>query len=59
MQPFKDVGMNTLTMRNTDGTNHESFNSASVPGFRFIQDPVEYMTRTHHSNADVYERGCN
>jgi hypothetical protein len=56
MQPFGDLGMSTLTMRNTGGTDHESFDAVGIPGFQFIQDPVEYMTRTHHSNADVYER---
>ncbi len=56
MQPFNDLGMNTLTMRNTGGTDHESFDAVGIPGFQFIQDPVEYMTRTHHSNQDVYER---
>jgi hypothetical protein len=56
MQPFNDLGMNTLTMRDTGGTDHESFDAVGIPGFQFIQDPVEYMTRTHHSNADVYER---
>jgi carboxypeptidase Q len=56
MQPFTDLGMTTLTMRNTGGTDHESFDTVGIPGFQFIQDPVEYMTRTHHSNEDVYER---
>ena len=56
MQPFGDLGMTTLTMRNTGGTDHESFDAVGIPGFQFIQDPVEYSTRTHHSNADVYER---
>src|SRR5215469_5873598 len=56
MQPFNDLGMSTLTMRNTGDTDHESFDAVGIPGFQFIQDPVEYMTRTHHSNADVYER---
>ena len=56
MQPFNDLGMSTLTMRNTGGTYHESFDAVGIPGFHFIQDPVEYMTRTHHSNAEVYER---
>jgi hypothetical protein len=56
MQPFHDLGMTTLTMRNTGGTDHESFDEIGIPGFQFIQDPVEYMSRTHHSNADVYER---
>jgi len=56
MQPFKDLGMNTLTMRNTGGTDHQSFDAAGIPGFQFIQDPLDYSTRTHHSNMDVYDR---
>lgn len=56
MQPFKDLGMTTLTMRNTGGTDHQSFDAAGIPGFQFIQDPIEYETRTHHSNMDVYDR---
>ncbi len=56
MQPFKDLGMSTLTMRNTGGTDHQSFDAAGIPGFQFIQDPIEYETRTHHSNMDVYDR---
>ena len=56
MQPFNDLGMSTLTMRNTGSTDHVSFDAVGIPAFQFIQDPVEYMTRTHHSNADVYER---
>ena len=56
MKPFEDLGMNTLTMRNTGGTDHLSFDAAGIPGFQFIQDPVEYDTRTHHSNMDVYDR---
>jgi acetylornithine deacetylase/succinyl-diaminopimelate desuccinylase-like protein len=56
MKPFKDLGMNTLTMRNTGGTDHQSFDAVGIPGFQFIQDPIEYETRTHHSNMDVYDR---
>jgi carboxypeptidase Q len=56
MQPFKDLGMTTLSMRNTGGTDHLSFDSVGIPGFQFIQDPIEYETRTHHSNMDVYDR---
>jgi Zn-dependent M28 family amino/carboxypeptidase len=43
-------------MRNTGSTDHVPFDAVGVPGFQFIQDPVEYFTRTHHSNMDVYER---
>ena len=56
MRPFKDLGMSTLTMRNTSGTDHLSFDAVGIPGFQFIQDPIEYETRTHHSNMDVYDR---
>ncbi|HWY22670.1 MAG TPA: M20/M25/M40 family metallo-hydrolase [Candidatus Acidoferrum sp.] len=56
MKPFKDLGMNTITMRNTGGTDHQSFDAVGIPGFQFIQDPIEYETRTHHSNMDVYDR---
>ena len=56
MKPFNDLGMTTLTMRNTGGTDHLSFDAVGIPGFQFIQDPIEYETRTHHSNMDVYDR---
>lgn len=56
MRPFKDLGMTTLTMRNTGGTDHQSFDAVGIPAFQFIQDPIEYDARTHHSNMDVYDR---
>ena len=56
MQPFQSMGMTTLASRGTDGTDHVSFEEVGLPGFQFIQDPVEYGTRTHHSNMDVYDR---
>jgi carboxypeptidase Q len=56
MEPFKNLGMNTLTIRNTGGTDHQSYDAVGLPGFQFIQDEVEYDARTHHSNMDVYER---
>ncbi len=56
MEPFVDLGMHAKTMRNTTGTDHLSFDAVGIPGFQFIQDPIEYGTRTHHSNQDVYER---
>ena len=48
--------MTTLTIRNTGGTDHLSYDAVGLPGFQFIQDEVEYDSRTHHSNMDVYER---
>lgn len=56
MEPFADLGMTVISMRNTGGTDHLSFDAVGVPGFQFIQDGLEYDTRTHHSNMDVYER---
>ena len=45
-----------LSARGTGGTDHVSFDEVGLPGFQFIQDPIEYETRTHHTNMDVYER---
>ena len=56
MAPFENLRMTTLTIRNTGGTDHLSFDAVGLPGFQFIQDPIEYDTRTHHSNMDVYDR---
>jgi len=56
MEPFANLGMNTLTIRPTGGTDHQSFDAVGLPGFQFIQDPLEYGARTHHTNLDVYER---
>jgi Zn-dependent M28 family amino/carboxypeptidase len=56
MKPFHNLGMTTLTSQNTGGTDHLAFDAVGVPGFQFIQDPVEYDTRTHHTNMDSYER---
>jgi hypothetical protein len=56
MEPFKSLGMNTLTLQNTGGTDHLSFDAVGIPGFQFVQDEIEYDTRTHHSNMDVYDR---
>jgi len=56
MELFHNLGMTTLSIRNTGGTDHLSFDAVGLPGFQFIQDPIEYDTRTHHTNMDVYER---
>ena len=56
MKPFNSMGMNTVTIRNTGGTDHGSFDAVGLPGWQFIQDGVEYDTRTHHSNMDVFDR---
>jgi carboxypeptidase Q len=56
LAPFGDSGAKTLTLSNTGGTDHLPFDAIGIPGFQFIQDPVEYNTRTHHSNQDNFDR---
>ena len=56
MTPFKSGGMRTLTLANTTGTDHLTFDAVGLPGFQFIQDGIDYDRRTHHTNMDVYER---
>ena len=56
LAPFKDLGAETLTLSNTGGTDHLSYDAIGLPGFQFIQDEIEYDTRTHHSNMDVFDR---
>ena len=56
MEPLKDLGATTITLRDTGGTDHEAFDAVGIPGFQFIQDPLDYGSRTHHSNMDTYER---
>ena len=56
MEPFHTLGMTTLTIDNTGGTDHQSFDAVGLPGFQFIQDAIEYDTMTHHTNLDSYER---
>jgi hypothetical protein len=56
LMPFRDMGAATLSISNTGGTDHLSFDAIGLPGFQFIQDEIEYDTRTHHSNQDVFDR---
>ncbi|PYS92322.1 MAG: peptidase M28 [Acidobacteria bacterium] len=56
LTPFRDMGAETLTMSNTGGTDHLSFDAIGLPGFQFIQDEIDYDARTHHSNMDVFDR---
>lgn len=55
LKPFNDLGASTVTLRNTGGTDHLSFDGIGIPGFQFIQDVIEYNTRTHHTNMDSYD----
>ena len=52
--PFHDLGVSTITLKNTSGTDHLSFDAVGLPGFQFIQDPLDYDTLTHHSDVDTY-----
>jgi carboxypeptidase Q len=56
LEPFRDLGAETLTLSNTGGTDHGSVDAIGLPGFQFIQDPLDYASRTHHSNEDVFDR---
>jgi hypothetical protein len=55
LAPFNDLGAKTVTISNTGGTDHQSFDAVGLPGFQFIQDGIEYDTRTHHTNMDSYD----
>ena len=54
--PLTDLGVSTISQRNTGGTDHLSFDAVGLPGFQFIQDPMDYETRVHHSDMDTYDR---
>lgn len=56
MAPLKSVGLDALSLSRTDDGDHLSFDAVGLPAFQFIQDPIEYESRTRHSNMDVYER---
>ncbi len=55
LEPFNSLGASTITISNTGGTDHLSFNAVGIPAFQFIQDGIEYGTRTHHTNMDSYD----
>jgi hypothetical protein len=54
--PLADLGVSTISYRNTGGTDHLSFDAVGLPGFQYIQDPMDYETRVHHSDMDTYDR---
>jgi hypothetical protein len=56
LEPFRELGAETLTLSNTGSTDHMSFDAIGLPGLEFLQDPLDYMTRSHHSNEDVFDR---
>ena len=56
IEPFRDKGVTTVSAANTSGTDHQAFDAIGLGGWQFIQDPVDYNSRTHHSNQDLYDR---
>jgi Zn-dependent M28 family amino/carboxypeptidase len=52
LAPFADMGVSAVTIINTAGTDHLSFDAVGLPGFNFLQDPLDYGLNTHHSNVD-------
>jgi Zn-dependent M28 family amino/carboxypeptidase len=55
LEPFHDLGADTVTTRNTRGTDHQAYDRVGLPGFQFIQDGLDYFSRTHHTNFDVLD----
>ena len=55
LAPFRDEGATTITVKDTGGTDHQSFDAVGLPGFQFIQDPLDYGSVTHHSSMDTYD----
>jgi Zn-dependent M28 family amino/carboxypeptidase len=56
LKPFEKLGASTLTARNTGATDHVPFDAIGLPGFQFVQDPIEYSSRTHHTSMDLYDK---
>ena len=55
LKPFKDMDASTLSLSNTGGTDHLAFDMVGIPGFQFIQEPMAYFSKTHHTNMDNYD----
>lgn len=55
LEPFNDVGATVVSLRNTGGTDHQSFDRVGLPGFQFVQDPMDYRSHTHHTTLDTFD----
>ena len=55
MKPLRDIGVTTIALQPTEGTDHLPFDYIGIPGFQFIQDPIDYFPSLHHTNQDVYD----
>jgi hypothetical protein len=56
IEPLRGLGVSTLSPRIVSGSDYVAFDEVGIPAFQFIQDRLEYNSRTHHSNMDVYDR---
>jgi carboxypeptidase Q len=56
LEPFRDLGVTTVSLNRTGGTDHMSFDRVGIPGFQFIQEPMNYMSQTHHTHLDTYDQ---
>ncbi|MFC1557550.1 M20/M25/M40 family metallo-hydrolase, partial [candidate division KSB1 bacterium] len=55
MKPFHDLRVQTLSKYSNTGTDHVAFDEAGLPGFQFIQDRIDYRSRTWHGSMDLYD----
>jgi carboxypeptidase Q len=55
MKPLRDLGVTVIALQNTEGTDHLPFDYIGIPGFQFVQDPLDYFPGLHHTNQDVYD----
>jgi hypothetical protein len=55
MKPLRDLGVTTIALQPTEGTDHLPFDYIGIPGFQFIQDPLDYVPALHHTNQDIYD----
>jgi hypothetical protein len=55
MKPLQDLGVTTIALQSTDGTDHLPFDWIGIPGFQFVQDPLDYIPQLHHTNQDIYD----
>ncbi|MBN8528240.1 MAG: M20/M25/M40 family metallo-hydrolase [Caulobacterales bacterium] len=55
LKPFNSMGATTVSLRTSGGTDHVYMQTVGVPGFQFIQDPLDYGSRLHHTSIDTYD----
>jgi carboxypeptidase Q len=55
LAPFRMMGAGRVVASRTGGTDHVFLQSIGLPGYQFIQDPLDYDSRVHHSNLDTVD----